>query len=93
MGFRRRDILNHSGDRGDDYKLQIDPLRGNHSVRSERWRYTRYNDGSEELYDHEHDQMEWTNLAGQAQYKEVIAAHAAWLPKTDAPNAPRAERN
>ena len=68
-------------------------LRGNHSVRSERWRYTRYNDGSEELYDHEHDHMEWTNLAGQAQYKEVIAAHAGWLPKTDARNAPRAERN
>ncbi len=59
--------------------------RGNHSVRSERWRYNRYQDGGEELYDHEHDGMEWTNLAGQAQYQDVIAAHAAWLPKTDAP--------
>ncbi len=27
-------------------------LRGNHSVRSERWRYIRYSDGTEELYDH-----------------------------------------
>ena len=61
--------------------------RKNHSIRSERWRYIRYSDGTEELYDHMHDKLEWTNLAGQAQYKEVIAAHAAWLPKTDAPTA------
>ncbi|WP_182868265.1 hypothetical protein [Stieleria mannarensis] len=25
---------------------------GNHAVRSDRWRYIRYADGSEELYDH-----------------------------------------
>ena len=65
--------------------------RGDHSIRSEQWRYTRYHDGSEELYDHTHDKMEWTNLAGQNQYADVIAAHAAWLPETDAPNAPRAQ--
>jgi choline-sulfatase len=63
-------------------------LRGNHSIRSERWRYIRYHDGAEEFYDHLHDKMEWTNLAGQAQFKDVIAAHAAWLPKIDAPVGP-----
>jgi arylsulfatase A-like enzyme len=34
------------------------------SYRTERWRYIRYNDGVEELYDHESDPREWTNLAG-----------------------------
>jgi len=28
---------------------------GNHAVRSQRWRYIRYNDGTEELYDHDKD--------------------------------------
>ena len=37
--------------------------QGNHSVRSEKWRYIRYSDGTEELYDHDKDPMEWTNLA------------------------------
>ena len=37
--------------------------RGNHSVRAERWRYTRYIDGGEELYDQAADPYEWTNLA------------------------------
>ena len=37
--------------------------RGSHSVRSERWRYIRYADGTEELYDHRDDPHEWKNLA------------------------------
>ena len=32
-------------------------------VRDDRWRRYRYADGSEELYDHERDPQEWTNLA------------------------------
>ena len=31
----------------------------NHAVRDSRWRYIRYADGSEELYDHEADTYEW----------------------------------
>lgn len=34
-----------------------------HALRTKRWRYIRYVDGSEELYDHESDPHEWTNLA------------------------------
>jgi len=29
------------------------------------WRYIRYEDGSEELYDHRVDPDEWTNLANK----------------------------
>ena len=57
----------------------------NHAVRSERWRYIRYNDGSEELYDHEADPNEWHNIAGDAKYTSVMEAHRKWLPKVNAP--------
>lgn len=62
--------------------------QGNHGVRSERWRYIRYADGSEELYDAPNDPNEWTNLAGQPEHAAVIAQHKAWLPKIDLPPAP-----
>ncbi len=47
--------------------------KGNHSLRSDQWRYTRYNDGSEELYDHHNDPYEWTNLAGDERFSKVIS--------------------
>jgi arylsulfatase A-like enzyme len=56
----------------------------NHAVRSEDWRYIRYRDGSEELYNHRQDPGEHVNLADDSAYAEVIADHQKWLPKTDA---------
>ena len=58
--------------------------RGNHAVRSERWRYIRYADGSEELYDHDVDPHEWTNLANWAAYAEVKESHRVWVPSNEA---------
>jgi len=43
----------------------------NYALRSKRWRYIRYADGGEELYDHDKDQMEWHNLAGNPQYAQT----------------------
>lgn len=54
---------------------------GNYSIRSERYRYTRYNDGSEELYDHLTDPNEWNNLVSRPGMKDVIKEHAAFIPK------------
>jgi len=65
--------------------------RGNHAVRSPRWRYIRYRDGSEELYDHKYDPWEWSNLAGEPRYADVKARLARWLPKETAPSAGRAK--
>jgi choline-sulfatase len=62
--------------------------QGNHAVRSERWRYIRYADGSEELYDHRRDPNEWYNLARDPRYSKVIAEHRRWLPKVNAPPVP-----
>jgi arylsulfatase A-like enzyme len=58
--------------------------KGNHSLRSKRWRYTRYSDGGEELYDHFKDEMEWNNLANDPAYATVKEQMKKWLPKTDA---------
>ena len=59
-------------------------LRGNHAVRSDRWRYIRYADGTEELYDHDNDSYEWSNLAGDPRFESVIREHARWIPGHDA---------
>lgn len=61
--------------------------RNNHAVRSERWRYIRYADGSEELYDHDADPMEWDNLAANKEHSRVKQQLAKWLPKKNVPNA------
>jgi arylsulfatase A-like enzyme len=53
---------------------------GSHAVRSERWRYIRYADGGEELYDHDADPNEWTNLANKPEHAALKAGLARWLP-------------
>ena len=62
--------------------------QGNHSVRSAHWRYIRYADGSEELYDHRSDPDEWTNLAGEPGSAATLRDLARWLPSPDVPPAP-----
>ncbi len=61
---------------------------GNHAVRSERWRYVRYADGSEELYDEAADPNEWTNRAADPTLAGVKRDLAKWLPTTEEPHAP-----
>jgi arylsulfatase A-like enzyme len=63
--------------------------RLNHALRSDRWRYIRYADGSEELYDHQSDPMEHTNVADRPENKAVIKKLAKWLPTTNVPDAPK----
>ncbi len=58
--------------------------RGNHAVRTERWRYIRYADGSEELYDHDVDPHEWSNLAGNDEFEGIKESHRSWLPSEEA---------
>ena len=61
--------------------------RNNHGLRSPRWRYIRYADGSEELYDHQADPNEWRNLADDPKLAGAKKRLAEWLPKINAPNA------
>ncbi len=57
--------------------------RGNHAVRSQNWRYIRYADGSQELYDHRRDPHEFDNLADAPEHHSVIRKLTAHLPGTD----------
>ncbi|MCY4601094.1 MAG: sulfatase-like hydrolase/transferase [Acidobacteria bacterium] len=59
--------------------------RNNHAVRSENFRYIRYADGSEELYDHRVDPNEWTNQASNPDYRQDKKRLARYFPSTNAP--------
>ena len=54
------------------------------SIRSERYRYIRYADGSEELYDHDADSHEWENLAESPETQAIKRELKAKLPATSA---------
>ncbi len=54
--------------------------KGNHAIRDEKWRYIRYCDGTEELYNHEKDSMEWINLANNPKYNDVKSSFQKYLP-------------
>jgi len=62
--------------------------QGNHAVRSHDWRYIRYADGTQELYDLRKDGSEWTNVAVRPEFAEIVAEHREWLPAVDVPPAP-----
>ncbi|HEV3386945.1 MAG TPA: sulfatase [Gemmata sp.] len=61
---------------------------GNHAVRTEKWRYIRYADDSEELYDEEKDPHEWTNIAGDPKFAEIKKHLTKWMPATSAAPLP-----
>jgi arylsulfatase A-like enzyme len=58
---------------------------GNTAIRTERWRYIRYEDGSEELYDHKVDPDEWTNQADNPEHATLKKKLAAFIPKDQHP--------
>jgi arylsulfatase A-like enzyme len=58
---------------------------GNQSLRTRRWRYTRYCDGSEELYDYENDIDELKNLADDPEFADVKQSLASHLRQERAP--------
>jgi arylsulfatase A-like enzyme len=61
---------------------------GNHAVRTERWRYIRYAEGDEELYDGQQDPFEYVNLAAEPEFAAIKSDLAQWLPPVNAPNLP-----
>ncbi len=58
----------------------------NHTVRTDKWRYIRYANGDEELYDETKDPLEWTNLAQRPEHAAVKADLTRWLPKLNVPD-------
>ena len=61
-------------------------LFNNHSVRSAGWRYIRYANGDEELYDETKDPNEWKNLAATPEGAAKKAELAKFLPTANQPD-------
>lgn len=59
--------------------------RGNFSIRDSRYRFIRYADGAEELYDLLLDPHEWTNLAADPSFGTVLKMLRSHLPGEEAP--------
>ena len=69
-------------------KLALSTIEyGNHAVVSDRYRYIRYYDGTEEFYDHDNDPNQYNNLAEETQlggqYYEIKQEMADWIPPGD----------
>lgn len=58
-------------------------VRGGRTIRTERWRYTEWQQGQlgAELYDHQKDPGEHHNLASDPRYAKVVASLKQGLPK------------
>ncbi|BCX49242.1 iduronate-2-sulfatase [Haloferula helveola] len=50
------------------------------SIRTEQFRYIRYKDGQQELYDHRKDPHEWKNEVGNPEYAEALEMLNSELP-------------
>jgi arylsulfatase A-like enzyme len=72
QGKRQRPVLTLMGG----------PETAGYAARDRRFRYIRYSDGSEELYDHESDPHEWRNVADLAEMKAVKRRLAKVFPKS-----------
>lgn len=55
-------------------------INGSMGMRTRDWRYIRYYDGSEELYNSKKDSKEWHNLADNPSYEKVKASFSKWIP-------------
>lgn len=58
----------------------VSAIQGSYSVRSNEWRYTLYNDGSEELYNIADDPAQVLNLAAQQGFEAIKAQLATYVP-------------
>jgi len=60
---------------------ELDATKLGRTVRTERWRYTEWFDGSVELYDHDSDPHEFANLANVPKYATTQAELKLMLTK------------
>ena len=56
----------------------------NHGLRTSDYRYIRYEDGNEELYDHRKDPNEWFNIESNIEHGEIKKQLQQLLPQNDA---------
>ena len=61
------------------------------AIMNMEWRYIRYKDGSEELYNVQKDPNEWRNLAEHPKYLEIKKHLAGKAPKKLCQTSPQAK--
>jgi iduronate 2-sulfatase len=54
------------------WRMKYNPSQENYSLRSDNWRYIRYENGKEELYATSEDPHEWINLAGNPSHSATL---------------------
>lgn len=54
--------------------------KDNHALHGPAWKYIKYRDGGEELYNLRNDPHEWTNLASQNTYNNIKSEMQVYLP-------------
>lgn len=54
-----------------NYGIKIPTAQQNFSYRTKTWRYIRYSNGAEELYNHQTDPYEWENLASDENHEYI----------------------
>ncbi|MEM7010944.1 MAG: sulfatase [Verrucomicrobiota bacterium] len=54
--------------------------RGNHAISTKRWRYIRYFDATEELYDRATDPHEWSNVADNPNHATILDDFRSKIP-------------
>jgi hypothetical protein len=62
--------------------------KGNHAVATSDWRYIRYADGTEELYDQRTDPYEWTNVAAKPENADIKKKLVGFMPTKNAEPVP-----
>jgi len=92
----RGDIGGHSltpllgnPDKNWDHPAITSVFTGDLAVSWENWRYIRYGDGGEELYNLESDPHEWKNLAEDIGFSDIKKRMRAMLPKNPAARVQR----
>lgn len=74
-----------------DRQVLIAGNEGEFAVVTDRWRYIRYLDGGEELYDRHADPNEWVNLAGDPARRKLMDGLARLIPANPAKSKPDVE--
>ncbi|MCM2679063.1 sulfatase [Echinimonas agarilytica] len=59
--------------------------QGNHGILRDHWNYIRYQDGTEELYDHRSDPNEQRNIVNQPSSKAIVQKMQQWIPDVQIP--------
>jgi len=85
QGLSLAPLMDPTADVGWDRPVLTTYSFGNHALRDSRYRYIRYEDGSEELYDHTNDPNEWTNLAPDARFAPTLERFRDRLPDDESP--------